>query len=80
MRLTAQKGHNFLSDRWIALTFLQGHNLLVVDEEVLSASDTTKRLMSSPKCKSVEVINIPARLGSNHKEVNYINYKQQQQQ
>ena len=37
--------------------------------------DTTKRLMSSPKCKSVEVINNPARPGSNHKEVNCINYK-----
>jgi hypothetical protein len=37
--------------------------------------DTTKRLMSSPKCRSVEVINNPARPGSNHKEVNYINYK-----
>ena len=37
--------------------------------------DMTKRLMSSPKCRSVEVINNPARLGSNHMEVNYINYK-----
>ena len=37
--------------------------------------DTTKRLMSSPKCKSVEVINNPAKPGSNHKEVNCINYK-----
>jgi len=37
--------------------------------------DTTKRLMSSPKCKSVKVINNPARPGSNHKEVNCINYK-----
>ena len=36
--------------------------------------DTTKRLMSSPKCRSVEVINNPARPGSNHREVNYINY------
>ena len=40
-----------------------------------SATNTTKRLMSSPKCRSVEVINNPARLGSNHKEVNCINYK-----
>jgi hypothetical protein len=31
--------------------------------------DTTKRLMSSPKCRSVEVINNPARPGSNHREV-----------
>jgi hypothetical protein len=37
--------------------------------------DTTKRLMSSPKCRSVEVINNPAKSGSNHREVNYINYK-----
>ena len=41
------------------------------------ARDTTKRLMSSPKCKSVEVINNPARPGSNHREVNCINYSQQ---
>jgi len=38
-----------------------------------SSIDTTKRLMSSPKCRSVEVINNPARPGSNHREVNYIN-------
>jgi len=37
--------------------------------------DMTKRLMSSPKCRSVEVINNPTRPGSNHKEVNFINYK-----
>ena len=37
--------------------------------------DTTKRLMSSPKCRSVEVINNPARPGSNHREVDCINYK-----
>jgi hypothetical protein len=42
--------------------------------------DTTKRLMFSPKCRSVEVINNPTRPGSNHREVNCINYKQQQQQ
>jgi hypothetical protein len=36
--------------------------------------DTTKRLMSSPKCRSVEVINNPARPGSNHREVYCINY------
>jgi hypothetical protein len=35
-------------------------------------------LMSSPKYRSVEVINNLAILGSNHREVNYINYKQQQ--
>jgi hypothetical protein len=38
-------------------------------------TDTIKRLTSSPKCRSVEVINNLARPGSNHKEVNYINYK-----
>jgi hypothetical protein len=31
-----------------------------------------KILMSYPKCKSVEVINNPARPGSNHRKVNYI--------
>jgi uncharacterized integral membrane protein len=31
--------------------------------------------MSFPKCRSVEVINNPARPGSNHWEVNCINYK-----
>jgi hypothetical protein len=36
--------------------------------------------MSSLKCRSVEVINNPTRPGSNHMKVNYINYKQQQQQ
>jgi hypothetical protein len=35
----------------------------------------TKELMSSPKCRSVEVINNPARPRSNHREVNCINYK-----
>jgi hypothetical protein len=34
-----------------------------------------KRLMSYPKCRSVEVINNLTRLESNHMEVNYINYK-----
>jgi hypothetical protein len=40
-----------------------------------SMNDTTKRLMSFPKCRSVEVINNPTRPGSNHMEVNCINYK-----
>jgi len=39
------------------------------------ADDMIKELMSYPKCRSVEVINNPTRLGSNHREVNYINYK-----
>ena len=38
-------------------------------------SNTIKKLMSSPKCRSVEVINNPAGPGSNHREVNCINYK-----
>jgi hypothetical protein len=40
------------------------------------SNDTIKRLMSYPKCRSVKVINNPAWTGSNHREVNYINYKQ----
>jgi hypothetical protein len=31
-----------------------------------------KSLVSYPKCRSVEVINNPARPGSNNREVNYI--------
>jgi hypothetical protein len=41
----------------------------------LSIVDTIKELMSYPKCRSVKVINNPARPGSNHREVNYLNYK-----
>ena len=41
----------------------------------IMTADTTKRLMSYLKCRSVEVINNPARPGSNHREVNCINYK-----
>jgi len=36
------------------------------------AANTIKRLMSYPKCRSVEVINNPARPGLNHREVYYI--------
>jgi hypothetical protein len=43
----------------------------------VSPTDTIKRLMSFPKCRSVEVINNPARPGSNHMEADYINYKLQ---
>jgi hypothetical protein len=43
--------------------------------EIEELPDTIKELMSFPKCRNVEVINNPARLGSNHREVNYINYK-----
>jgi hypothetical protein len=45
------------------------------DRDVPSTSDITKRLMSFSKCKSVEVINNQARLGSNHLEINCINYR-----
>ena len=43
-------------------------------------SDTIKKLMFFSKCKSIEVINNPLRSKLNHREVNYINYRQQQQQ
>ena len=46
-----------------------------IPQNIPGSTDTTKRLMSSPKCRSVEVINNPARPGSNHREVNCINYK-----
>jgi len=38
-------------------------------------TDTAKELMSSPKYMSVEIINNSTRPWSNHREVNYINYK-----
>jgi hypothetical protein len=38
-------------------------------------TDTIKRLTSSSKYRSVEVINNPTKLGSNHRDVNYMNYK-----
>ena len=37
--------------------------------------DTIKRLISYSKCRSVKVINNPARPRSIHREVNYINHK-----
>jgi len=54
-----------------------GNKSQKANEMSVCINDTTKRLMSSPKCRSVEVINNPARPGSNHREVNCINYKQQ---
>jgi hypothetical protein len=48
---------------------------LLGEEKVWTCHDTIKELMSYPKCRSVKVINNPARPGSNHREVNYINYK-----
>jgi hypothetical protein len=46
-----------------------------LEKNLEEEDDTTKELMSSPKCRSVEVINNLTRPGSNHKEVNCINYK-----
>jgi hypothetical protein len=46
----------------------------IVSQHPLKQHDTIKELMSYPKCRSVTVINNPARTGSNHREVNYINY------
>jgi hypothetical protein len=40
--------------------------------EMVATCDTIKRLMSYPKCRSVEVKNNSTRLGSNHREVDYI--------
>ena len=45
---------------------------MIIHDLKLVVVDTTKELMSSPKCMSVEVINNSARPGSNHREVNYI--------
>jgi len=39
---------------------------------ILYVGDTIKELMSSPKCKSVEVINNLARSELNHRDVNGI--------
>ncbi|KAJ7015475.1 hypothetical protein NC653_004694 [Populus alba x Populus x berolinensis] len=65
-----------------ALSLIGSPFSLIIFSFVLSLwlFDTTKRLMSSPKCRSVEVINNLVRPRSNHREVNCINYKQQQQQ
>ena len=50
---------------------------MIIHDLKLVVVDTTKELMSSPMCMSVEVINNSARPGSNHREVNYINYKKE---
>jgi hypothetical protein len=50
---------------------------MIIHDLKLVVVDTTKELMSSPKCMSVEVINNSARPGSNHREVNCINYKKE---
>jgi len=56
--------------KWVSLT-----QVIPKKSGVTVITDTTKRLMSSPKCRSVEVINNPVRPGSNHREVNCINYR-----
>ena len=63
-------------EREIVISFSANSFLLCLSVLLtVNMSDITKRLMSSPKCRSVEPINNPARPGSNHMEVNYINYK-----
>ena len=47
----------------------------ITNSKWVAPIDTTKESMSSSKCRSVEVINSSARPGSNHREVNCINYK-----
>jgi hypothetical protein len=42
------------------------------DERLEKSNDTIKELMSYPKCRSVKVINNPARPGSNQREVNCV--------
>jgi len=84
-KITGKKGHNFWFERGIMLKFLQvfpkviylgvAMESLLGEEKVWTCHDTIKELMSYPKCRSVKVINNPARPGSNHMEVNYINYK-----
>ena len=65
--------------RWTCNMTCRSLGMVSVNREdkiqFIKDGDTTKSLMSSPKCRSVEVVNNPARPGSNHKEVNYINYK-----
>jgi hypothetical protein len=63
--------HNLKSDHSFKTSFVE------VNYSLTLTIGTTKRLMSSPKCRSVEVINNLARPGSNHREANCINYKQQ---
>jgi hypothetical protein len=67
----------FLIISFVALCVLENPipHLYPISQMAKMTTDTTKRLMPSPKCKSVEVINNPARPGSNHREINYINYR-----
>ena len=46
-----------------------------MEKDTAKRGDTVKELMSSLKYRSVEVINNPTRLRSNHRVVNCINYK-----
>jgi len=55
------------------LAFSSSLLLLIFGPYVLEmVCDRIKELISYPKCRSVEVINNPARPGLNHREVNYI--------
>jgi hypothetical protein len=66
----------FIIHRELLILLFQGYDLFKQGTRYwLGAPDTTKRLMSSPKCRSVEVINNLARPGLNNMEVNCINYK-----
>jgi len=58
----------WLNPRLLGPSFYRGSKLL----SLVLQPDTIKELMSYPKCRSVEVIKNPARPGSNHREVNYI--------
>jgi len=63
--------HSTLTNNFIAQTRI--NSLPTFHKNTLYfTTDTIKELMSYPKCRSVIVINNPARPGSNHREVNYI--------
>jgi len=56
---------------WVSISLLPPSQFVSTFAlQVLShfAADTIKRLISYPKCRSVEVINNPSRPGSNHRE------------
>jgi hypothetical protein len=61
---------HIILDGEIILTYGMGTSL----NKAIKVDDTIKELMSYSKCRSVTVINNPARPGSNHREVNCINY------
>jgi len=69
MSIMSERDPRFTSRLWPSLQRALGTKLnLSTTSHLQTDGDTTKRLMSSPKCRSVKVINNPARLGSNHKE------------